>query len=127
LPDRKGLSTVIIYTWGYTGSSHEDLKAFMKATGAVLCDIRFNPRSRQPHWNVGAIVDLVGADNYVHIKGLGNRNYKGDGIVKLDNPALGISTVQDILLRGRDVILMCACKDAYGCHRWDAARAIANV
>jgi uncharacterized protein (DUF488 family) len=116
---------MIIYTIGYTGSSYEDLRRFIEATNSVLCDIRFSPLSRVPMWRYPVIAEAVGRDNYVYVRALGNLNYKNGREVELCNPQLGASTVEDIFAKGRNVILMCACRDVYECHRWDAARYVA--
>lgn len=115
-----------VYTLGYSGSAHEDLQAFMGATGAMLVDIRFSPRSRRPDWDGDALRLLVGQENYMHLQALGNRNYTNGGPVALDNVRAGVEALRPILER-RSVILLCACSRLQQCHRWNAAIHVGSV
>lgn len=108
-----------IYTYGYTGGSPNDLARYSGRFDAIVCDIRYSPRSRIPHWNSDALARLL-RQYYVAIPNFGNKNYRGDlgeGIM-LASPAQGVSWVRT-LTKGRDksVILLCACAAVESCHR----------
>ena len=118
----------VIYTIGYTGSSHDDLRDFIKATSAILVDIRFSPVSRAAMWGGNAVARAVGYPNYVHLRALGNENYKNGGPVKLSNPKVGADAIGNIIVKqNRDVILMCVCHDVMSCHRTFAAHYLQRV
>jgi uncharacterized protein (DUF488 family) len=120
---------VKIYTWGYIGSSYDDLRAFIKATGALLCDIRLSPYSRLTMWHGGNIEKAVRPHDYIHVPELGNVNYKGGGPIKLRDPEGGYKRIASMLertLEAGDIILLCACYDATLCHRTPAAQYLAQ-
>lgn len=120
------MSLFTLYTLGYSGHQHEDVIKAIKAMGALLVDIRFAPYSRwQPIWNKKALEGALGAD-YVHLRALGNENYKGEGGIVLHQPAEGVGYVVN-RLRERDVILLCACKEVGTCHRQDASALVAEA
>jgi uncharacterized protein (DUF488 family) len=107
-----------LYTIGYTGLKPERLRAIVAQHNAVLWDIRYSPNSRHPQWRRDALKALLG-DAYVHIPALGNRNYKG-GPIELAAPAQALDQAR-LTLQRQPIILMCACKDYWTCHRDDAA------
>lgn len=109
-----------IYTWGYSGSTPEDLAQFVEKTGALLVDARMSPFSRVPHWSGQAIERLVGEKNYLQCKALGNVNYRSNGPIVLANPLLAADYLWDVAKK-RDIILMCGCKEVRTCHRKVAA------
>jgi len=105
-----------VYTTGYlSGWTPDVLAAAVAEHGAVLCDIRFMPRSRVPGWNRAQLERLMGAQ-YQHIKALGNWNYRG-GEVALVDLADGLRQVEVLLEEFGSVVLMCACRDLQRCHR----------
>jgi uncharacterized protein (DUF488 family) len=81
--------------------------------GAVLVDIRFTPYSGHPHFRKAALEDTFG-DRYVHLRDLGNRNYKGEGPVELVDYEAGRAALEAL---DRPALLMCGCKDPTHCHR----------
>lgn len=109
-----------VYTIGYTGRTVEEIIQTAELTDAVVLDIRFNPRSRVPHWNKGPLSRALGA-RYVHLDALGNVNYRGDGPIQIKDPEAGVKAVEELIDAGRDVILMCVCKDLRTCHRLTVA------
>lgn len=114
-----------LYTLGYTGHLPADVVAMVQATGALLVDVRFAPYSRwQPAWNERALGAVLGED-YVHVKALGNENYKGEGIV-LHRPTEGVAYVVN-RLHERDVVIMCACKHVETCHRRDVSALVVEA
>jgi hypothetical protein len=106
-----------LYDFGYIGSKLPDLQKAAEALNAIVVDIRFSARSRNPMWNSDHLRMLL--DNrYYHERGLGNVNYKIPGMenVKFADLEKGMSNIGRILERF-SVIVMCACKDRNHCHR----------
>jgi len=95
------------------------LKQVAEKLDAIIVDARFSPRSRNPKWNQSNLVTLL-KDRYEHVKGLGNKNYKGGPIEFLDLEE-AIREV-DNLLTQKPVILMCMCPNRERCHRTEFAR-----
>jgi uncharacterized protein (DUF488 family) len=116
--------TCLIYTFGYAGRRAEDLERIVYEHHAMLVDIRFSPRSRAPEWSGAALCRRFGQD-YLHLRALGNRNYRGEGPVELVDPAAAVEILRPILER-QPVILLCVCRDHRTCHRSDAARELAE-
>jgi uncharacterized protein (DUF488 family) len=112
-----------LYTFGYSGRLPHELRALVEQLDAVVVDIRFSPRSRNPHWTAGRLTSLLG-ERYRHLSVLGNRNYK-DGPIEFVDLAEGVVKVGE-LLRERPVILLCVCADVERCHRLPAAEAIVS-
>jgi len=105
-----------VYSTGYlSGWTPDALAAAVAENGAVLCDIRFMPRSRVPGWNRAQLKRLIGAQ-YRHVKALGNQNYRGGEIALVDLPG-GLQQVEALLDEFDSVVLMCACRDLQRCHR----------
>jgi len=112
-----------IYTLGYTSTTPEELKEIAEKLGAIICDIRINPRSRAPRWNLVQFREAVGWDNYQYLGFcLGNKNYKG-GPIELADPQQGVKLVRELLGK-KPVILVCACYYHASCHRLEAANLI---
>jgi uncharacterized protein (DUF488 family) len=111
-----------LYTFGYSGRLPHELRALVDHLDAIVVDIRFSPRSRNPHWTAGRLTSLLG-ERYRHLAVLGNRNYKGGPIEFVDLEE-GVVKVGE-LLREQPVILLCVCADVERCHRLPAAEAIA--
>ncbi len=106
-----------LYTFGYTGLEPEVILVFALARDALIVDTRISPVSRHPKWNKYTLESVWGF-NYVHIKALGNKNYKGeygDGIQLLDADAGTMQAVK--LLAKKPLMFMCACSDHATCHR----------
>src|SRR5689334_4544023 len=79
---RPGMHT--LYTMGYSSWAPAQLAATVRDLGAALWDIRFSPLSRRPEWQGRALRAAVGPA-YVHVKALGNKNYRG-GPIELLSP-----------------------------------------
>jgi uncharacterized protein (DUF488 family) len=104
-----------LYDLGYQSiKSSILLTNLAKKLGAVVCDIRFSPHSRDMQWEALELGRKLGA-LYHPIPDLGNRNYKGDQI-EIANLDYGLSIVHNILVK-HPVILMCGCWDRNTCHR----------
>ena len=112
-----------LLTLGYqTAKTPEVLLATAKKYGALVADIRFMPRSRDPRWNKNALVKLLG-DRYVHVHAFGNKNYKG-GPIEFVDPDRGTVQIGELLVKS-NVILLCTCWDIATCHRKPAAELVA--
>jgi hypothetical protein len=48
------------------------LKDFVEATGAIVLDIRFSPRSRDAGWSGTGLEKMFKEGYYYHLKDLGN-------------------------------------------------------
>lgn len=108
-----------IYTFGYQGSTVEQLEAYQREHDALVVDIRYSPRSRHPQWMKAALVEELG-ENYYWIQALGNVNYWSGGEIQLYQPEAGRRWIGRQLLH-RNVILVCQCPDVETCHRKVAA------
>ncbi len=111
-----------VFTAGYTGRTVAQLLEAAQTLNADVMDIRFSPRSRNPVWSGSRLAESLG-DRYRHLRAFGNANYKeleGPGTVLVDAEE-GVRAVRSTLESGRNVILLCACKDPAGCHRTDVA------
>lgn len=111
-----------LFTAGYTGLTPDLILKAANRHDAFVADIRLSPHSRHPQWEGAALAAVLG-DRYIHIRELGNRNFKGDygeGVMLLDADRGSIRVLA--LLKHRPVILLCACKDWQHCHRLHAAQ-----
>jgi uncharacterized protein (DUF488 family) len=107
----------MLYTVGYSNWTPPTLCAAVTRLGAILADIRYQPASRwQPRWNRRALAAALGTQ-YVHLKALGNVNYKQRIPVELLDYATGKAAVEALLAAGQPVILMCMCRGLDTCHR----------
>lgn len=114
----------VLYTLGYTGLKPDDLISYLDHTGAMLVDVRFSAKSMQPRWTRKGLTEMVGQHRYIHIRALGNKNYKG-GPVELLDPDGAVMEMAE-LLPLKPAILLCACADWRECHRTVAADWLAN-
>lgn len=114
----------MLYTLGYSGWTPAAILAAAQAQNAVVCDIRFAPRSRHPQWRQQQLAALLGA-RYQPIQALGNRNYNNGGPIALADYEAGKTAVGAILATGQTVILLCACREVTTCHRRIAAEQLA--
>ena len=104
-----------LYDLGYQEIKELDLlEQVCLKLDAVILDVRFNPQSRNPRWARYTLARRL-IQRYVHVKSLGNENYKG-GLIKIANLGVGLVAVR-YYLENNPVILMCACADRPTCHR----------
>lgn len=101
-----------IYTVGYSGIKVTDLKRAVEELDALIMDIRYSPMSRIPMWRRENLTATFG-ERYVHVRALGNVNYKGGPISIVDYVA-GRRAIEN---SNRTVILMCVCGHYATCHR----------
>lgn len=103
--------TTQIYTTGYGRRQPSEIAELLDSLGAVLVDIRFNPYGR-PGFK-GWELQRFFAGRYVHLKALGNAEYKTSGMRIAD-----YETGKAALLKlDRPALLLCACESPAGCHR----------
>jgi hypothetical protein len=104
--------------FGYMAKGSEEcLNALMKQPNAYLIDIRLMPMSRwRPQWNQYFLQEKW-ANRYLHLRCLGNENYKSNKEIKLSDPERGIPCLIDGLQLGYTLILLCACSRYEHCHR----------
>lgn len=104
-----------LYTFGYAGVVLSDFARATKAREWLVIDTRMLPRSRRAEWNKKSLQQTLD-EQYAHVQELGNVNYKSGSEIKLADEALGIKIIVD-LLKFRDVLLLCGCKEVDECHR----------
>ena len=107
-----------IYSLGYMASTPEALAAYVEQYDALVVDIRYNPKSSNPHWGGMALRRRYG-DRYVYCHDYGNPNYKG-GPMTLHYPDGAVRQLRPLLER-HNLILICACVHSGSCHRKLAA------
>jgi len=104
-----------IYTAGYNAWSFYEFKTKVEELGNILiCDIRYSPWSFNPFWTKRHLKKSF-KNNYIHLKSLGNANYKKDRPIEI----LDIDKGSKKLL-GKvdgDFLLLCSCEDVGKCHR----------
>ena len=102
-----------IFATGYAGQDINDLKPLVEGLGAILVDIRFAPYSEVMFWRQVFLKTLLGK-KYLHIANLGNRAFKENDKISIQNLHLGIET---LLSLNTNSILFCACAEQKKCHR----------
>jgi hypothetical protein len=115
-----------IYTAGYRGRTPEEVLSLARRLNAIVVDVRYRAQSRIRGFNKSELRRLLG-ERYLHVRALGNGNYKSCGPVKLLDADEGVRIVGGLLCEGRNVLLLCACKELDGCHRRDAADLLTAV
>lgn len=106
-----------VITLGYrTPGAMEQVQAQINA-GACLVDIRLVPHSRfLPHWRRAALAARFGTA-YHHLPALGNVHYRTpEQPMRLRDATQGLEYLV-VLLRERNVLLLCGCPDPETCHR----------
>ncbi len=102
-----------IFATGYAGQDINNLKPLVEGLGAILVDIRFAPYSQVMVWRQVFLKTLLGK-KYLHIANLGNRTFKENDKISIQNLHLGIET---LLSLNSNSILFCACAGQENCHR----------
>lgn len=101
-----------VYTTGYGGKKTGTILNLAKKYDAIILDIRYSPRSRNPDWSRKRMQERMG-ERYIHAHEFGNINYRGGPIRIVDYDA-GKAIIEQ---SDKPVILVCVCKDAKTCHR----------
>lgn len=114
-----------VYTLGYTSLKPDNLLTAAEHLDAYLVDTRISPYSRHQQW-MGSNLQEVYGERYVHVKELGNINYKDPEMgIRLKDVEAGTWRLAE-LMKVKPVILFCACKSPYSCHRSVAAQEMAD-
>lgn len=103
--------TNYIYTIGYGKRHPSEIAEILSNLAAVLVDIRFSPWGR-PGFKGWELQRFFGAD-YLHVKALGNADYKSGGM-RIADYAAGKAVLARL---ERPALLLCACASPVGCHR----------
>ncbi|CAN5306305.1 hypothetical protein BH10ACI1_BH10ACI1_01840 [soil metagenome] len=102
-----------IFATGYADKDINDLKPLIESLSAILVDIRFTPYSQVMVWRKVYLKTLLGK-KYLHIPNLGNREFKEQNKISIQNLHLGIET---LLSLNTNSLLFCACAAQETCHR----------
>ena len=105
-----------VFTFGYHCQSIDALHRFVRATGAVLVDVRYQPVSRLATWSKGNLARRFG-DAYLHQPGLGNIRYRMGPPIEFADLDAGMVKLLDLVNADRVTIVMCACASSRMCHR----------
>lgn len=106
-----------VYTTGYGDKKVGAIASLAKRYDAIVLDIRYSPRSRNPDWSKKRMKERMG-ERYIHVREFGNANYRGGAIRIVDYDA-GKAIIEQ---SDKPAILVCVCKDAKICHRTTIAR-----
>jgi uncharacterized protein (DUF488 family) len=106
-----------IYTAGYNAWSFYEFKTKIEELGnPLIVDVRYSPYSFNPFWTKKNLTKHF--NNYIHIKNLGNVNYKNGKPIKIYNLDKGCKQLLNSLGKDYDsCLLLCACEDVEECHR----------
>jgi hypothetical protein len=108
-----------LYTLGYAAPSAAFiLETLMSELETQLVDVRMHPGShRYPKWREDALQRCYG-ERYVHVPAFGNVHYRTPGQpIQLADPEAGVRWAIPLLQQGRNLVLLCVCKDYEQCHR----------
>ena len=114
-----------IHTLGYSGWNVDAVASLLERLDAVLVDVRMSPRSRNSDYSGKRLAERLG-ERYVHVRELGNSNYRG-GPIRLVDFKAGALRVEELIDAGRTCVVMCACADVNICHRKHVAEALGNL
>jgi len=117
--EKKTRVGMLVYTFGYQGRDPRELLTLCKRKDAVVVDVRYSPRSRNPRWNRRMLEKVLG-ERYVWIREFGNKNYATGGRIKLVDFAAGVEKLNG--LQYNCCILLCQEADPDKCHRKVVAR-----
>jgi len=104
-----------LYSLGYAGWSAEQVRLVAEERSALVLDLRLTPQSRKPGFSKRTLERYLG-ERYVHVRALGNVNYRTGGPIVLRDAGQGLAILSQHL-RHRAVILLCGCADLHACHR----------
>jgi hypothetical protein len=108
-----------LYTLGYAAPSAAfTLETLLSESGTLLVDVRMHPGShRYPEWRAKALERRYG-ERYAHVPAFGNVHYRTPGQpIQLADPEAGVRWAIPLLQQGRNLVLLCVCKDDEQCHR----------
>lgn len=109
---------------GYANPKHRLLIGqMMQQDHVLLVDIRYSKASAIPGWH-GASLGKKYEDRYIHVKSLGNKNFKNGKPIDIVDLEGGIFDLMPVLRDGYTVLLLCGCSQyepskehPEGCHR----------
>jgi hypothetical protein len=107
------------YTLGYAAKSASFiLETLLAEPGTLLVDVHMHPGShRYPGWGGDTLGRRYG-ERYVHVPAFGNIHYRTPGQpIQLADPEGGVKWAMPLLHQGRNLVLLCVCKDYDQCHR----------
>lgn len=111
------MSDAKILSFGYRTADIHAFEALVKKNNWLVVDIRFSPYSANRRWDGGHLLTIFSSRNYVHVKDLGNRNYKIPRKILYVDLDRGIEQVKSYLKEGRTIVVLCVCADHDLCHR----------
>lgn len=108
-----------LYEFGYRRKDIDALEEWLdEHPDVVLVDVRFGRIHPKNSWSDVRLRKRFGK-RYLHVRALGNENYKRGGQTKLHNEEKGLDTLFELFDRDEVPVLMCACEDLHQCHRND--------
>lgn len=111
------VATRRVYPVGYsTPGSQELIDELLEQPGMLLIDTRLKPYSWNEYWSRDALKKKYGEMYRYAGNFLGNVNYNNGGPITLADAATGIAGLVRYLGEGRDLILLCQCKQFLQCH-----------
>jgi Active DUF488-N3 subclade len=108
-----------LYSLGYAAPSAAcTLETLQALPGTLLVDVCMRPGShRYPAWRAQALEGRYG-ERSVHVPAFGNVHYRTPGQpIQLADPEAGVRWAIPLLHQGRNLVLLCVCKDDEQCHR----------
>jgi hypothetical protein len=108
------MATGFISTVGYAAQSAACiLGTLLSEPYILLVDVRLHPGShRYTEWRAKAL-----ERRYVHVPDFGNVHYRTPGQpIELADPETGVRWAIPLLHQGRNLMLLCVCKDDEQCH-----------
>ena len=113
-----------LWTIGYRSAEDRECLAALLQPGdeqaacRLLVDIRYLPLSPyHPEWSRKQLLARY-RHRYRHLRALGNKHYHDPGLpIRLVDEQAGLVCLAGFLQAGWDIVLLCACADAKGCHR----------
>ena len=104
-----------IYTVGYKAWSFYEFKTKVEELGDIpVIDVRYSPYSFNPFWTKKNLKKHF--KSYIHIRNLGNVNYKNGKPIKIYNLDKGCKQLLE-KIGDNNCLLLCACEDFDKCHR----------
>ena len=112
-----------LYTLGYGKLKGPDDLAKLVADEPIdiVLDVRASPSGRNPLWRAGLVPETVrkaGIPDYRHVPALGNPDFRSNvPAYRLADEGIGMAVLAEVLESGRNVALMCVCRETAHCHR----------
>jgi len=116
---------MILCTAGYKNFSFYQFKDLVEDLDALIVDVRYVPYTPLPFWSIGTLQEKFG-EKYIHIKELGNINYKDKTNIEIADFSTGLIRFVVASEGFKTCILLCGCIDVNKCHRKIVAEKIAD-